>query len=85
MPLFNVPFNIRKYIYTNNIVESANSKIKRGFYGRGALPNPESAINIIYLNLTDLEDKWAKTKVNNWNNIFKELNTLYYDDIKDYL
>ena len=85
LPLFNVPINIRKYIYTNNIVESANSKIKRGFYGRGALPNPESAINIIYLNLIDLEQKWSKTKVNNWNNIFQELNTLYYDDIKDYL
>ena len=49
------------------------------------VPYPESAINIIYLNLIDLETKWAKTKVNNWNNIFKELNTLYYDDIKKYL
>ena len=85
LPLFNVPINIRKYIYTNNIVESANSKIKRGFYGRGALPKCESAINIIYLNLIDLEQKWSKTKVNNWNYIFQELNTLYYDDIKDYL
>ena len=85
LPLFNVPINIRKYIYTNNIVESANSKIKRGFYGRGALPNCESAINIIYLNLIDLENKWAKSKVNNWNNIFKELSTLYYHEIKDYL
>ena len=85
LPLFDVPENIRKYIYTNNIAESANSKIKRGFYGRGALPNPESAINIIYFNLHELEIKWAKTKVNNWDNIFKELSTLYYDVIKDYL
>ena len=84
-PLFDVPENIRKYIYTNNIVESVNSKIKRGFYGRGALPNAESAINIIFLNLNDLEKKWSKTKVKNWDNIFKELSTLFFDQIKDYL
>ena len=85
LSLFNIPINIRKYIYTNNIVESANSKIKRGFYGRGALPNIESAINIIYLNLIDLEKKWAKNKVSNWNYIYNELVTIHYNDIKDYL
>ena len=63
MPLFNIPLNIRNYIYTNNIVESVNSKIKRGFYGRGALPNIQSALNIIYLNLTDLETKWKKKQI----------------------
>lgn len=84
-PLFDVPENIRKYIYTNNIVESANSKIKRGFYGRGALPNVESAINIIYVNLRDLENKWENKKVNNWDNIFNELVTVYQKEIKEYL
>lgn len=84
-PLFDVPVNIRKYIYTNNIVESANSKIKRGFYGRGALPNVESAINIIYVNLKSLEDKWEKTKVRNWDNIFNEIMTVYQKEIKEYL
>lgn len=83
--LFNVPINIRKYIYTNNIVESANSKVQRGFYGRGSLPNAQAAINIIYHNLIDLENKWQKNKVNNWDNIFHEINTLFYDKIKDYL
>ena len=83
--LFDVPESIRKYIYTNNIVESTNSKIKRGFYGRGSLPNVESAINIIYVNLKDLENKWEKTKVNNWNNIFNELSTVYQNEIREYL
>lgn len=85
MPLFDLPENIRKYIYTNNIVESVNSKIQRGFYGRGALPNKESALNIIYLNLEDLENKWKKSKVSNWDKINNELMTLYYDEIKKYL
>ena len=85
IPLFNETENIRKYIYTNNIVESANSKIKRGFYGRGALPNVESALNIIYVNLSDLENKWLKEKVNNWENIKNELYTVYYNEIKEYI
>ena len=85
MPLFNLPINIRKYIYTNNIVESVNSKIKRGFYGRGALPNINSALNIIFLNLDDLEKKWSKTKVPNWNNIYNELILVHKQDIEQYL
>lgn len=85
LPLFDLPQNIRKYIYTNNIIESVNSKIQRGFYGRGALPNKESAVNIIYLNLIDLENKWKKSKVPNWDKINNELTTLYYNEIKEYL
>lgn len=85
MPLFNIPINIRNYIYTNNIVESVNSKIKRGFYGRGALPNVQSALNIIYLNLQDLETKWQKKHVSNWDNIYNELIQVHYNDIKKYM
>lgn len=85
MPLFNLPINIRKYIYTNNIVESVNSKIKRGFYGRGALPNVNSALNIIFLNLEDLEKKWEKKKVTNWDKIYNELIQVHKQDIEQYL
>ena len=84
-PLYNYPENIRKYIYTNNIVESANSKIKRGFYGRGALPNAESAINIIYVNLKDLEEKWKSRKVENWDKIFNEISIVFKGEIKEYV
>ena len=83
-PIYGVPENIRKYIYTNNIVESTNSKIKRGFYGRGCMPNIQSAINVIYLNLKDLEKKWSKKVVPNWNNIYKELLLVHKDDILKY-
>ena len=83
--LYDSPENIRKYIYTNNIVESANSKIKRGFYGRGALPNIESAINIIYLNLKDLEEKWAKKRIDNWDKIFNEISICFETRIKKYI
>lgn len=85
MPLFDIPASIRNYIYTNNIVESVNSKIKRGFYGRGALPNIQSALNITYLNLIDLETKWKNKHVNNWENIQNELMKVHYNDIKDFL
>ena len=85
MPLFNLPEAIRKYIYTNNIAESVNSKIKRGFYGRGALPNANSALNVIFLNLDDLEKKWKKSKVANWDKIYNELMTVHYEDMKEYL
>ena len=83
--LYDAPENIRKYIYTNNIIESANSKIKRGFYGRGALPNVESAVNIIYHNLINLEEKWSKKRVENWDKIFNEISICFEERIKKYL
>ena len=85
IPLFDIPINIKKYIYTNNIVESVNSKVQRGFYGRGALPNTDSAINIIYVNLIDLENKWKKTKVQNWDKIFKEIQIVHKDILEKYI
>ena len=84
-PLFDIPVNIRNYIYTNNISESVNSKIKRGFYGRSALPNAEASLNIIFVNLIDLEQKWKNKKVNNWDNIFNELLIVHSDVISKYL
>lgn len=66
-------------------MESVNSKIQRVFYGRGALPNKESALNIIYLNLTDLENKWKKSKVSNWDKNYNELTTIYLNEIKEYI
>jgi len=85
IPLFDLPINIRKYIYTNNIVESVNLKVQRGFYGRGALPNADSALNIIYVNLLDLEKKWNKSKVSNWNNIFNEIQIVHKDVLEKYI
>ena len=84
MPLFTLPENIRKYIYTNNIVESVNSKVQRGFYGRGALPNCGSALNIVYVNLVSLEDKWAKTHVPNWDKIYSEIQIVHKNDLELY-
>ena len=83
--LYDYPEAIRKYIYTNNIIESANSKIQRGLYGRGSLPNATSAINIIYCALIDLEKTWRSKKVANWNRISKELVAFFHNEIADYL
>jgi len=75
---------IRKYIYTNNIVESTNSKVQRGFYGRGALPNCDSALIIIYINLIDLESKWSKKHIPNWDKIYNELQIVHKNDLEMY-
>ena len=67
------------------VLEIPKIYLKRGFYGRGALPNIESAINIIYLNLKDLEEKWKTKKVTNWDKIFNEINICFNERIKKYL
>ena len=47
--------------------------------------NNGTGTNIIYLNLTDLENKWKKSKVSNWDKIYNELTTIYLNEIKKYI
>ena len=36
-------------------------------------------------NISDLENKWKKKHVSDWDNIYSELITVHYNDIKEYL
>ncbi len=46
---FNYPPEIRKVIYTTNVIESLNSVIRKSVKTRKLFPNDESAIKVIFL------------------------------------
>lgn len=84
-PLFELPDEIRKAIYTSNAVESVNSALRKVTNGKGAFPTEESVYKIIFLRIKDLKEKWNKP-IKNWNkiqlqliNIFGERYTQYID------
>ena len=47
--IFSYPADIRKVIYTANAIESLNSVIRKFVKTRKVFPNPDAAINLIYL------------------------------------
>lgn len=84
-PLFELPDEIRKAIYTSNAVESVNSALRKVTNGKGAFPSEESVYKVLFLRIKDLKEKWNKP-IKNWNkiqlqliNIFSERYTQYID------
>jgi putative transposase len=63
--LFDYPSEIRKAIYTPNIIESLNSVIRCAVAHRKLLPIDESAMKVIYLTISQAAKKW-NMPIQNW-------------------
>ena len=59
-PLFELPQEIRKCIYTSNAIESVNSALRKVTRGKGSFPNESSLYKILFLRIKELSEKWKK-------------------------
>ena len=59
IPFFQFPEEIRKVIYTTNAVESLHMSLRKVTKNRGAFPNEEAAMKLLYLALRNASRKWA--------------------------
>ena len=64
-PLFAFPEEIRKAIYTTNIIEAANRQIRKNIKNKGVFPTDKSIQKIIYLALKNASKKWTMP-IKNW-------------------
>lgn len=71
-PLFELPNEIRKCIYTTNVIESVNSALRKVTRGKGAFPSEESVYKVLYLRINELTEKWKKP-IKNWQIIQAQL------------
>jgi transposase-like protein len=53
-----LPEEIRRIVYTTNTVESVNSVLRSATNGKGAFPNRDAMMKLMYLRLTKLTKKW---------------------------
>lgn len=83
-PLFELPKEIRKCIYTSNAVESVNSALRKVTRGKGAFPNDNSLYKVLYLRIKELSEKWKKP-IPNWKIIQSQLIELFGDRYTKYL
>lgn len=63
--LFDYGSAIRKVAYTTNAVESVNSSFRK-VTKRGAFPNENAVLKLLYLRITELYKKWNHRPVSNW-------------------
>lgn len=83
-PLFELPKEIRKSIYTTNAIESVNSALRKVTRGKGAFPNEESVYKVLYLRINELVEKWKKP-IKNWQTIQAQLTQIFGDRFIKYL
>lgn len=83
-PLFELPQEIRKCIYTTNAIESVNSALRKVTRGKGAFPSEESVYKVLYLRIRDLQEKWKKP-IKNWQTIQQQLIQLFAERYTKYL
>ena len=78
------PAEIRKIIYTTNIIESVNSALRKVTRGKGSFPNEEAVIKLLYLRICELEKKWNKP-ISNWSKILLQLSEIFGERINKFL
>ena len=59
IPIFDYPADIRKAIYTTNVIESLNYSLKKPLKTRGAFPSENARIKVLYLALQNASAKWT--------------------------
>ncbi len=78
---FDYPVEIRRMLYTTNIVESVNSKFRKATGSRRVFPSDESVLKCLYMAALELERKWSRP-VRDWASIYSQLAILFEDRIQ---
>lgn len=64
-PMFSFGQEIRRAVYTTNVIESLNFSLRKITKTRTAFPSEEAAIKLIWLGLQNIEKKWTMP-IQNW-------------------
>lgn len=72
------PAEIRKLIYTTNIIESFNASLRKFTKNKKVFPTDDAALKSIYLAAQQIRKKWKKTRYN-WGQIYNQL-YLYFEN-----
>ena len=60
VPFLDFPPEVRRIIYTTNVIESLNSSLRKLVYYRGHFPSDEAVTKLLYLALRNLEKRWDR-------------------------
>lgn len=66
------PKEVRKLIYTTNIIESFNASLRKYTKNKKVFPTDDAALKSIYLAAQNIRKKWQKTRFN-WGQIYNQL------------
>lgn len=77
-PFMAFPPEIRKVIYTTNIVESLNSTLRKSVRNRGHFPTEDSLMKVLYLAIQQVSKKWTQP-IADWKSALNRFAIMYHD------
>jgi len=81
---FKYPPEIRKLIYTTNMIESYHRQLRKVTKGKAVFPTDESLLKMLYLVTQDVMLKWTN-RIHNWGQILLQLSVFFPDRVKSFL
>lgn len=78
---FQYTYEIRRIIYTTNIVEGFNRQLRKVTKTKGAFTSDEGLMKLLYLVQNDVTKKWTRP-VHNWNQTLSKLSIIFGDRLK---
>jgi transposase-like protein len=81
---FKYPEPIRRIIYTTNIIESVHRQFRTLTKTKGAFPNDNSLLKLLYVGILNAEKKWTMP-IHNWSLTISQLNIHFKERLKNAL
>ena len=75
------PQEIRKLIYTTNIIESFNASLRKFTRNKKVFPTDDAALKSVYMAFQQIESKWSKSRFG-WAQIYNQLAIFFENRIK---
>ncbi|WP_421617884.1 IS256 family transposase [Brevibacillus sp. TJ4] len=75
---------IRKLIYTTNVIESYHRQLRKVTKGKAIFPTDEALLKMLYLATMDVLRKWTG-RVQNWDQILLQLSVQFPERVQPYL
>ena len=76
VPMFGLPADIRRAVYTTNAIESLNMSLRKIIKCRSSFPSEEAAFKLLYLALQNAAKKWTMP-IPNWSRAMNQFAILY--------
>lgn len=73
---FDFPLEIRKIIYTTNVIESLNSGIRKFTKAKNLFPDDQAALKAVYLSVMNLQKKWTMP-IRDWGRIINQFSIIF--------
>lgn len=81
---FKYPKEIRKIMYTTNIIESVHRQFRKLTKTKGAFPNENSLLKLLYMGIKNAKVKWTQP-VHNWSLTISQLAIFFEGRLDEFL